>query len=181
MDLYLVWRKTLVHIVWNISWTTSSLSFCSQLSSTYICCFFFKISWLDPWWQLNSYGKSWAMRPVVKTLILLIISDIIWYKSNQYTNTTIRLFLSANICLVVYLLYLPEFSIFNSLSYARDVFWPILVSLARASYLLCCLLSDDVIALKLSNNIVSVFIQDKLYMICIILRLVICLIYNFVM
>lgn len=126
-------------------------------------------------------GNHGPHLPFSKILVLFVISNIIWYQSNQHTDSTTHLFLPVAISLVVYLLYLSKFSISDSSSYAENVFWPILINLAPALYPLRCFLSDDILIPELPYNIVSIITQDKPHMIYIILRLIISPICNFAM
>ena len=93
--------------------------------------------------------------PLLKTSVLLVISNITWYKSNHHPITNTRSFPPAAISLVMCLSYLPESFISNNLSYAGNVFWPILVGLAPALYPSHCLLSNDIPALELNYGIVN--------------------------
>ena len=127
---------------------------------------------------IGNYGPRLLLS---KISILLVIPNVIWYKSNQHIDTTTRSFPPAAISLVVCLSYLSESSISNSASRAGNVFWPILVGLVLVSCLLHCLLSDDVLAPELSYSVVNVVTQNKPHMMCIIPRLVVCLVYNLVM
>lgn len=110
--------------------------------------------------------------------ILFFNLNIIWYKSNQYINTTKRLFLLIAISLVICLLYLSKFFISNSLFYtrAKDIFWLIFIDLAPTLYISHCFLSDDILILKFFYNMMSIVIQDKPHIKCFILWLIICLI-----
>ena len=124
-------------------------------------------------------GNYGPCLPLSKISVLLVIPNVTWYESNQHTNTITRSFSLAVISLVMCLLSLSEFSISNNSSRAGDVFRPILVSLALASFLSCCLLSDDILALKLPYSVVSVVTQDKPHMMYIIPRLFFCPMCNF--
>lgn len=117
--------------------------------------------------------------PLSKTLVLIVIPNITWYKSNQHTHTIISLFPLTTISLVEYLSCLSGSSISDSSSRIGDIFWPILVCLAPMSCLLHCFLIDDVSVLGLLYIVINVVTQDKLYMICIIPRLVECSACNF--
>ena len=124
-------------------------------------------------------GNHGPHLPLSKISVLLIIPNVTWYKSNQHTNITICLFPLAVINLVVCLFCLSESSISDKSSRTKDVFWPILVDLAPASCPLCCLLNDDIPAPELFYSVVRVVTQDKLHMMDIIPRLVVCSICNF--
>lgn len=82
--------------------------------------------------------------------------------------------------LVIYLLYLLESFIFDNLSRAKIeiVFCLIFISLTPTLYALQYFLSNDILALKLFYNIISIIIQDKLYIKCFKLRFVMYLMYN---
>ncbi len=119
-------------------------------------------------------GNHGPRLPLSKTSVLLFISNVTWYESNQHTDTTKCSFLPAAISLVICLSCSSESFISDSSSRAGDVFRLIFIGLAPTSCTSRCLLSDDVPAPELPYSVVSVVTQDKPHMKCIIPRLVVC-------